>query len=54
MSPKTEFKNRKWMQLKNLLAMQAGVLLLCLAATSGRAQTYTILHSFGTRQYGSS
>jgi len=41
MNPKVEFKNRTRLQLKKLLAMQAGVLLLCLAATSGKAQTVT-------------
>jgi uncharacterized repeat protein (TIGR03803 family) len=46
MNPKAEFKNRTWLQLKNRLAIQAGVLLLCLAAASGRAQTFTTLYSF--------
>jgi len=46
MKTKPEFKNRLCGQFKNLLAVQAGVLMLCLAATSSPAQTYTILHSF--------
>jgi uncharacterized repeat protein (TIGR03803 family) len=46
MNPKAEFKSRTWLQLKNLPAMQAGVLLLCLAVGSSKAQTYKVLHSF--------
>ena len=52
MNPKTEFKNRLCGQFKSLLAVQAGALLLCLAAVSSPAQTYTILHSFGTNVMG--
>jgi uncharacterized repeat protein (TIGR03803 family) len=52
MNPKSEFKNRWWLQFKNILAVQAGVLLLCLAAANSPAQTYTILHSFGTNVMG--
>ena len=43
---RTKFGNRTWLQLKNLLAVPAGVLLLCLLAANGRAQTFTTLHSF--------
>jgi uncharacterized repeat protein (TIGR03803 family) len=46
MKTRTEFGNRTWLQLKNLLAVPAGVLLLCLLAANGRAQTFTTLHSF--------
>jgi hypothetical protein len=41
MKTNAEFKNRLCGQFKNLLAMQAGVLLLCLAAANGSAQIYT-------------
>jgi uncharacterized repeat protein (TIGR03803 family) len=46
MNIKAEFKSRMWLQLKNLLAIQAGALLLCLSAASGKAQTYSILYNF--------
>ena len=52
MNPKPELKNRLCEQFKSLLAVQAGTLLLCLAAVSSPAQTYTILHSFGTNVMG--
>ena len=52
MNPKTEFKNGWCLQFKNILAVRAGVLLLCLAAASSPAQTYTILHTFGTNVMG--
>src|SRR5208282_2120745 len=52
MKTKTEFGNRTWQQLKNLLAIQAGVLLLCLLAANGPAQTFTTLHIF-TPTFGS-
>ena len=42
----TEFGNRTWLQLKHILAALTGVLLLCLLAANGRAQTFTTLHSF--------
>jgi len=48
MKTKTEFGNRTWLHLKNLLAVPAGVLLLCLLAANGRAQTFTTLHIFTT------
>jgi len=48
MKSKTEFKNRLYGQFKQLLAVQVGVLLLCLAAASGKAQTYAVLHNFGS------
>ena len=46
MKTTSKFGNRTWLQLKNLLTIQAGVLLLCLLAANGRAQTFTTLHSF--------
>jgi uncharacterized repeat protein (TIGR03803 family) len=46
MKIRTEFGNRIWLQLKHLLAVPAGVLLLCLLAANGRAQTFTDLHIF--------
>ncbi len=52
MNTKTEFKNRWCGQFQSLLAVQAGVLLLCLAAANSPAQTYTILHTFGTNVMG--
>ena len=42
----TKLGNRTWLQLKNLLALSAGVLLLCLLAANGRAQVFTTLHTF--------
>ena len=48
MKTKTEIKNGWWLQFKKMLAMRAGVLSLVLAAASSQAQTYTILHSFGS------
>ena len=46
MNPKAEFKSRTWLQLKNLLAIQMGVLLLWLTSGQATAQTYKVLHSF--------
>ena len=46
MNTGTEFGNRTWLPLKNLLAVPAGVLLLCLLAANGRAQTFADLHGF--------
>ncbi|HKW29175.1 MAG TPA: choice-of-anchor tandem repeat GloVer-containing protein, partial [Verrucomicrobiae bacterium] len=51
MNPKTEFKSRWCGQFKNLLAVQVGVF-LSLVAASVPAQTYTILHTFGTNTMG--
>ena len=48
MNSKLNFTNNSWKSFKRLLAARAGVLLLCFAAASGRAQTHTILHNFGT------
>jgi uncharacterized repeat protein (TIGR03803 family) len=42
----SEFGNRTWRPLKHLLAVQTGVLLLCLLAATGRAQVFTTLHTF--------
>ncbi len=39
MKTKNEFKNRLWLQIKNLLAVQTGVLLLVLATAHVRAAT---------------
>ena len=52
MNTNAEFKNGLWMQFKQRLLLQAGALLLCLAAASSPAQTYAILHSFGTNVMG--
>jgi len=46
MNARPKFGNRTWRQLKNLLAVPAGVLLLCLLAPNGLTQTFTDLHSF--------
>src|ERR1035437_736947 len=46
MKTKTEHKNRSWMQFKNFIAVLSGVVLLCLAAAKGSAQTYSVLHAF--------
>ncbi|MGA2240993.1 MAG: choice-of-anchor Q domain-containing protein [Verrucomicrobiota bacterium] len=42
MKPKTEIKKGRWLQFKKILALRAGVLLLCLAAASGKAQMHTV------------
>ena len=42
----TKFGKRTWLQLKQLLAAPAGVLLLCLLAANGQAQVFTTLHTF--------
>ncbi len=39
-------KKRSWIPLGNLQLAQAGLLLCCLAASTGSAQTYTVLHRF--------
>lgn len=52
MQTKTEFKNRSWKQFKNFSAVQSGVVLLCLMASLASAQTYSILHTFGTNLMG--
>ena len=46
MKTKREFGNQPWLHLKNILAAPAGLLLLCLLAANGKAQTFTTLHSF--------
>jgi uncharacterized repeat protein (TIGR03803 family) len=46
MKPKAEFKNRSWMQFKNFIAVQSGLVVLCLAVANSPAQTYTVLHHF--------
>ena len=46
MKTKLEFENRTWLKLTKLVAVTASVLLLCLLAANGRAQTFTDLHSF--------
>jgi uncharacterized repeat protein (TIGR03803 family) len=52
MSPKPEIKKRLSGHLKQLLATQAAALFLCLLAGRSPAQTYTILHTFGTNTMG--
>ncbi len=46
MNQKTEFGNRSWVQFKQRLPLQVIMLLLCLAAPDGTAQTYAVLHHF--------
>ena len=46
MKKRAKFGNRSWLQLTELLAISPCVLLLCLVAANGRAQTFTTLHSF--------
>ncbi len=41
-----------WATFKLFSLAQVGLLLLCLAATDSKAQTYTILHEFGTNESG--
>jgi uncharacterized repeat protein (TIGR03803 family) len=52
MKTKTEIKNGSWMQFTNSLVVQSGVVLLCLTASLASAQTYSILHTFGTNVMG--
>ena len=40
---KTTLGNRIWIQSGKLRAVQVGVLLLCLAAANGQAQTFAVL-----------
>ena len=52
MKPKSEFKNRLYRQFNKLPAVCVGALLLCLVVAPSPAQTYKILHTFGTNVMG--
>ena len=53
MKTTTDFDNApSWAPFNPLSMARAGLLLLCLAAAGSKAQTYTILHEFGTNESG--
>jgi len=52
MKTNVSFTNQSRKQLRKLLALWLGPLLLCLATARSPAQTYKILHTFGTNVMG--